>query len=76
MDMEGLKSLLHRRLDEGATDTAILEELSRVVPEPTRAGWKKLLAWVPISSAATMIAEGRAEQEPRIQRLLASFLER
>lgn len=74
MDMDGLKTLLHRRLDEGVSDTAILDELSRLVPKETRAGWKKLLAWVPDAHAAAMIAEGRTEHEPRIAGLLKAFL--
>lgn len=74
MDMEGLKTLLHRRLDEGADDSAILEELARVVPEPTRSEWKKLLAWVPDTAAAAMISEGRKDHEARIAALLPAFL--
>lgn len=74
MDMEGLKTLLHRRLDEGADDAAILDELARVVQPDTRARWKKLLAWVPNTSAAAMIADGRPDHEARIEALLPAFL--
>lgn len=75
MDLDGMKALLARRLDEGATEGAILTELDGLTTPETRASWRKLLKWMPLSAAASMIADGRGDLEPRIESLLGTFLQ-
>ncbi len=73
MDLEGLRALLLRRLDEGATDEAILEDLAREVPEETRAQWRGMLRFVPAGVAAGMIGQGSHAE--RLTALLEAFKE-
>jgi hypothetical protein len=55
MDIEGLKSLLRQRLDEGASAEAILAELRELVPPETLEQWKGLLRFVPVSAAVGLL---------------------
>lgn len=66
MDLEALKSQLIRRLDEGATDEAILDELRGTVPPALLATWRNMLlfATAPMVAGALGIPErhnGRME---------------
>lgn len=71
MDLEGLRALLIRRLDEGATDARVLEDLAREVPEETRAQWRGMLRFVPAGVAAGMIGQGAHTE--RLTALLEAF---
>ncbi|HEU4951142.1 MAG TPA: hypothetical protein VFT46_04280 [Holophagaceae bacterium] len=72
MDMNGLKELLDRRLEEGAADDVILAELDQLTTPGTRAEWRRLLGWIPREVAAGMIA-GESHRE-RVKGLLEAFL--
>lgn len=63
VDPEGLRALLVQRLEEGASDDAIQEELRQQVPASTLAQWKSLLGWMPLSTAAKALGLERQERE-------------
>lgn len=74
MDLEGMKRLLAQRLDEGADDAAILEELDRLTTPEQRHQWRGLMRLMPTAAAVGMIGEER--HQPRLEGLVRAFLER
>lgn len=71
MDLEGLRALLLRRLEEGATDDAILAELSQQVPQEAIRQWRGMIRLLPASTVAGMI--GRGTHQERLTALLEAF---
>lgn len=72
MDLEGLKSLLVQRLEEGRSVEAILAEFQEVVPEETRAEWRGLLVWMPMD-VATAFLKVPPHLKARAAEVLGSF---
>lgn len=70
-DLEGLRALLLQRLEEGATDDAILAELAQQVPQETLSQWRGMLRFLPASAAAGMIGQGAHPE--RLTALLEAF---
>lgn len=72
MDIEGLKSLLRQRLDEGASAEAILAELRELVPVETLEQWRGLLGFVPTSAAVGLMGVEERHRET-LKALLEAF---
>ena len=72
MDIEGLKTLLRQRLDEGASAEAILAELRELVPAETLEQWKGLLRFLPASTAAGFLGVPEQHGET-LKALLEAF---
>lgn len=74
MDLEGMKRMLAQRLDEGADDAAILEELDLLTTPAQRDQWRSLMRILPTAAAVGMIGEERHRE--RLEALLGAFLVR
>ena len=72
MDLDGMKVLLAQRLDEGAGDAAILEELDRLTTPAQRNQWRSMMGWVPTATAAALLGEER--HLGRLTSLVQAFL--
>lgn len=72
MDFDGMKRLLAQRLDEGADDAAILEELGRLTTPQQRDQWRGLMRLMPVATAAGLIGEER--HQIRLESLVRAFL--
>lgn len=74
MDFDGMKRLLAQRLDEGAEDAAILQELDSLTTPEQRHQWRGFMRLMPVSTAAGMIGEER--HQVRLESLVRAFMER